>query len=211
MAVTGYRVVARVAVVALIIGVAFVLLRTGLADFLRLEPCAYLDAIEASGRRPDPAKLGAARDRLEWARTIDPANPVIQEYLGVVYYHRAVIVAADMPLRIGYLEVARDYYAVALTLRPHSGHLWAGMLAIQGGLLQSRGIGTAGADAGDLRGLAAALRHASRLAPWEVPVLNTVVTTGQQHYRALAAAERGLVDAAIDRARKLGLTVKSGG
>jgi hypothetical protein len=203
----------RLLLTAAIAFVAFELSRTGIADFLRLEPCAYLDAIQASGRRPDPAKLGAARDQLEFARKFDPGNPVIHEYLGVVYFHRAVIVAADLPLRIAYLEVARDDYDTALTLRPNSGHLWSGMLAIRGALLESRRSNAAGAgdEAGDLRGLEQALRHATSLAPWEVPVLNIVVKTGQQHYQALGLAERGLVDAAIGRARQMGMAVKSGG
>lgn len=191
---------------------AFELSRAGIADFLRLEPSAYLDSVQVSAKRPDPARLGAARDRLVLAREFDPDNPIIPEYLGIVYFHRANIVSGDQPLRIGYLETARDYYETALALRPNSGYLWAGMMAIRGALLDSRqsestypidDAGRAGLD--DLRGLGQALRHAIRLAPWEAPVLNVVVRTGMLHYKALAPEERGMVDAAVRRAKELGL------
>ncbi len=191
---------------------AFELSRTGIADFLRLEPCVFLDRVQASGKRPDPARLGEARDRLVLALKFDPDNPIIHEYLGIVYFHRAGIVASDLPLRIGYLETARDYYAAALALRPNSGYLWAGMMAIRGALLDSRqsestypidDAGRAGLD--DLRGLGQALRHATRLAPWEAPVLNIVVRTGMLHYKALVPEERGMVDVALRRAQELGL------
>lgn len=198
--------------------VAFQLLRTGIADFLRLEPCTYIDGIQASGKRPNPARLGSARDRLELAKTIDPGNPIVHEYLGIVYFYRAIIVAGDLPLRIGYLEMARDYYDAALNLRPNSGYLWAGMMAVRGALLESRrssaagkASDNAGEDTDDLRGLEQALHHATRLAPWEVPVLNIVLKTGKLHYEALGPAERDLVDAAVSRARQLGLPVNSKG
>jgi len=146
-------------------GIAFLvfeLSRTGIADFLRLEPCAYLDRVQASGKRPDPARLGAARDRLALAREFDPDNLIVHEYLGIV--------ASDLPLRIGYLETARDHYKKALALRPNSGYLWAGMAAISGALLESRpstssGLadGAGGVIANDLRDLKQALAYATRL------------------------------------------------
>jgi hypothetical protein len=212
-----YRLPLRLLLAAGIALVAAQLLRTGIADFLRLEPCAYLDGIQASGRRPDPAKLGSASDQLELARTIDPNNPIIHEYLGIVHFHRAIIVAEDLPIRIGYLEMARDYYAAALKLRPNSGYLWAGMMTICGALLESRrpsaaeGNDISGIEVGDLRGLEQALRHATRLAPWEVPVLNAVLKTGKLHYLALGPADRDLVDAAVLRASQLELDVDSEG
>lgn len=197
---------------------AFELSRTGIADFLRLEPCAYLDSVQASAKRPDPARLGVARDRLVLARKFDPDNPIIHEYLGIIYFHRAVIVANDLPLRIGYLETARNYYETALALRPNSGYLWAGMVAIRGALLDSRQSQTThpADDArrdgmNDLHGLKQALQHATQLAPWEAPVLNIVVKTGMLHYKALDLEERGMVDAAVGRANKLKLPIISMG
>lgn len=195
-----------------IVLLVFNLSRAGIADFLRLEPCAYLDRVQVSAKRPDPARLGAARDRLELARKFDPDNPIIHEYLGIVYFHRAGIVASDLPLRIGYLETARNYYETALALRPNSGYLWAGMIAIRGALLDSRLSPSAqpaddaartGMD--DLHGLGQALQHATRLAPWEAPVLNIVMKTGKLHYKVLGPAERSIVDAASRRAKELGL------
>lgn len=192
------------------------LLRTGLADFLRLGPCTYLDSVRASGKRPDPERLGSARDQLELARAVDPRNPIVHEYLGIVYFYRAIIVAGDLPLRIGYLEMARDYYQAALSLRPNSGYLWAGMMAIRGALLESRPSDAIIPDdnarregANDLRGLGQALRHATELAPWEAPVLDIVIRTGRLHYPLLGTAERDMVDAALRRAKELGLPVIS--
>lgn len=202
-----HRLLLRWLVTAGIALLSFELLRTGIADFLRLEPCVYLDRVQASGKRPDPARLAAARDRLVLAKKIDPSNPIVYEYLGIIYFHRAIIVANDLPLRIGYLETARDYYEAALALRPNSGYLWAGMTAIRGALLDSRqskstnpadGPGSDRPD--DLRGLKQALRHATQLAPWEPPVLSVVVRTGTLHYKALDPDERMMVDAAIHRA-----------
>ena len=194
-------------------GIAFLvfeLSRTGIADFLRLEPCAYLDSVQVSAKRPDPARLGVARDRLALAREFDPDNPIIHEYLGIVYFHRAVIAANDLPLRIGYLETARDHYKKALALRPNSGYLWAGMAVISGALLESRPLnspeladGAGGAIANDLRDLKQALAYAIRLAPWEPSVLSNVVKIGQLHYQALGPEERRWVDDAVRRARSL--------
>jgi tetratricopeptide (TPR) repeat protein len=189
---------------------AFELSRTGIADFLRLEPCVYLDRVQASGKLPDPAKLGAARDRLVLAGKFDPDNPIIQEYLGIVYFREAVIAAADLPLRIGYLETARDYYKKALALRPNSGYLWAGMAAVSGALLESRPLislklaaGADGATESDLRDLKQALAYATRLAPWEPAVLSNVVRIGKLHYSAFGPDVRRLVDDAERRVRSL--------
>lgn len=198
-------------------GIAFLALelsRAGIADFLRLEPCAYLDSVQATAKRPDPARLGAARDRLVLARKFDPDNPIISEYLGIVYFHRAVIAANDLPLRIGYLETARDHYEKALALRPNSGYLWAGMAVIRGALLESRPLnssdladGAGGLIANDLRDLKQALAYATRLAPWEPAVLNNVIKTGRLHYSALGPEERRWVDDAIRRAKDIKLSI----
>lgn len=189
----------------------FDLSRAGIADFLRLEPCAYLDRVQTSGKRPDPSKLSAARDRLEFARKIDPGNPIVHEYLGIIYFHRAIIFPDDLPLRILYLETARNYYQTALGLRPNSGYLWAGMLAVRGALLDGRLAGPTEASEreNELSGLKQALQHAARLAPWEAPVLNIVVKTGKHHYKLMGTDERGIVDAAIERARFLKLSMIS--
>ena len=184
-------------------------LRAGVADFLRLQPCTYLDHVQRAGARPDPAILGAARDRLELARTVDPGNPVIHEYLAIVYFHRAHLVAGDPALRRGYLESARTYYEAALALRPHSGYLWAGIMAVHAALLQAQPSGgVAGAaehvDEDGLGHLGVALRHALRLAPWEPQVLKAVATTGRLHYAALGSVERDMVDEARRRLTRLG-------
>lgn len=197
---------------------AFELSRTGIADFLRLAPCAYLDRFQASAKPPDPARLEAARDRLAFAGKLDPDNPIIQEYLGIVYFREAVISASDLSRRISDLETARGHYKKALALRPNSGYLWAGMAAVSGALLESRPLissklaaGADGAVANDLRDLKQALAYATRLAPWEPVVLSNVVKIGKMHYSVLGPEGRRLVDDAVRRASTLKLTIISNG
>ena len=195
-----------------IVFLTFELSRTGIADFLRLEPCAYLDSIQVSPKPPDPARVEAARDRLAFARKFDPDNPIIQEYLGVVHFRLAVAAVNDLPRRISYLEAARDAYKQALALRPNSGYLWAGMAAVSGALLESRpptSSELSGSADGDLRDLKRALAYATRLAPWEPVVLSNVIKIGKLHYSALGPEVRRLVDDAVRRASVMKLTVTS--
>ncbi|HWI14712.1 MAG TPA: hypothetical protein VNT02_10695 [Burkholderiales bacterium] len=159
--------------------IALELARAGIADFLRLEPCAYLDLVQASGRRPDPALLGKAKDRLELARRIDPDNPVVREYLAVVYVHRARLVAHDLPLHIGYLERAESDYRDALVLRPNSPYLWAGLVVVRGGLLAARmqrhdGAGEVAQQRADFQ---SALRRAISMSAYEPAALEAIVRT----------------------------------
>lgn len=154
--------------------------RAGIADFLRLEPCAYLDFVRATARRPDPAALGRARDRLELAKRIDSGNPVIHEYLAVVYVHRARLVASDITLHIAYLERADTDYARALALRPNSAYLWAGVAAVRAALLGARtGRGDAAIELAHQRmGLQQAMRRAFQLAGYEPAVLASLSEIG---------------------------------
>jgi len=181
--------------VALMLWVAFELLRAGASDFLRLEPCTYLDDVQNAGKRPDPALLGAARKRLELARSLDPRNPVVHEYLALVDVHRARLVAGDAALSAGYLESAGTHYAAALALRPNSAYLWAGVAAVRGALLHG--------TARDEQGYRAALTHAMALGPWEPGVLQTLVLSAKPHYAALSANQRALIDEAQRRLKRL--------
>jgi hypothetical protein len=160
--------------------VALELGRTGIADFLRLEPCAYIDFVQSTARRPDPALLGRARDRLELARSVDPDNPVIHEYLAVVYVHRAKLVANDLPLHMAYLERADGDYVEALTLRPNSAYVWAGLAVVRGALLVARtrrGDGAPGLAQQRLA-LQYAMRRAMALAAYEPAVLTSMTSLG---------------------------------
>lgn len=169
-----------VALALVVTMVAFDLGRTGVADFLRLEPCAYLDFVQATGRRPDPAMLGRARDRLELAQTVDPDNPVIHEYLGVVYVHRAKLVANDLPLHVAYLERADADYVQALALRSNSAYLWAGLAVVRGALLgaRTRRADAAVALAQQRAALQYAMRRAMALAAYEPAVLASMANIG---------------------------------
>lgn len=160
--------------------VALELGRIGIADFLRLDPCAYLDFVQATARRPDPTVLGRARDRLELAKRIDPDNPVIHEYLAVVYVHRAKLVANDLPLHVAYLERADADYVQALGLRPTSAYLWAGLSVVRGALLaaRTRRGGAASELAQPRTALQYAMRRAIALAAYEPAVLASIADIG---------------------------------
>jgi len=192
--------------IAAVLWAAFELLRSGAADFLRLEPCAYLDSVQNAGKRPDPALLGRARERLELARSLDPGNPVVHEYLALVDVHRARLVAGDAALRGGYLESAETHYAAALALRPNSAYLWAGVAAVRSALLHDAGVQASRGSAitaGEARGYEAAASRAMILGPWEPGVLRTLALSASPHYAELSTNGRALIDEAQRRLKRL--------
>jgi hypothetical protein len=194
----------RAALCTLVVVAGVELARVGVADFLRLAACAYIDEVQRTGRRPDPARLAVAHDRLALARRIDPGNPVLPEYLGVIAIHRARLVHDDPPLYRAYLERARTHYAEALALRPRSPYLRAGLMTVLAGLLDASESRAGARGESDDGGFAQTLVGAARLADWEAPVLAAVVRLGRQHDAVLSRDERDHVSAAEARLRRLG-------
>ncbi len=181
-------------------------LRIGLADFMRLEPGTYLDAIRASNASPSQVRLEEVRARLLAAAALDPGNPVVQEYLGQVAFYGAILSLPDANLQQRHLREALESYEAAIALRPNSGYLWASMMLTRQALLDlSRSTSPEG---GETR-VVEAMRHAAQLAPWEPGIIEQIVWVGTLHYANLSIQDRAIVDGAAARARRLGLKAVS--
>ncbi len=182
----------------------------GVADFVRLAPTALLDGAYFDASTPAPEALAQARDQLEQAARIDPANPAPWEYLGVVYLHRARVAADDSVLRVALLDAAADDFARALSLRSNSGTLWAAVVTTRGALLESRQPASPQdlrLRQQDLQLLQEALQHAVELAPWQPPVLEAAIRVGVLHEPELGADARALVARAIEHGCRMGLEI----
>lgn len=192
----------------------FELSRIGIADFMRLEPGAYLDAVRASNARPLPAKLAAAREHLLVARTLDPGNPIIPEYLGQISFYRATLSEFDAQLQQEYFKDALENYEAAIAIRPNSGYLWASVMITRQALLDiSRRVpdvqkNTMLADNHSFSEVVDAMRHAAQLAPWEPGVIEQIIRVGTIHYPELSVQDQAVLDSASVRAQKLGLNTK---
>lgn len=185
------------------------LARVGVADFLRLEPCAYIEPLVSGTETYDPVRFDKARERLFLARSWDPGNPVILEFIGHTDLFLAQLSAGDPALQAGYLRKAVDDFDAAIALRPNSGYLWASRLTIGSWLLGlnsklGRGRGDARAD---FERIQLSLRRAAVLGPWEPPVLKQVVKVGMFRYGQFSPDERVIIDAAVARAKRLGIRI----
>ncbi|PIV24497.1 MAG: hypothetical protein COS39_00955 [Hydrogenophilales bacterium CG03_land_8_20_14_0_80_62_28] len=186
----------RLVLASLIVFIMFELTRSGLADFVRLPATALIDDIQNTNRPFTTYDLNEAMDTLDLSGRIDPANPLIPEYRGHIYFLRARL-AMNLPrLRDGYLEYARDEYLRALALRPNSAYLWSTLVIVDDRLLeqadeQKRPILEAE--------LGRSILHACRLGPWEYPILSAVSNVADQHWSSLDAAQRSAVLTAKQR------------
>lgn len=197
-------------VVALSVAMVY-LGKVGVADFMRLEPCTYLDGVRASNTLPSPDRLEKARERLLLAQKIDSNNPIIPEYLGLVYYYRAQLSDFDAQLKRDFLELALESYARAIKLRPNSGYLWSNVMLTRQALWEgaalpaASSVATSPAAQSELEPLLVSLRHAAQLAPWEPSVVGAVVQVGKQHYAEMGAADQAIMLQAIEHAKKLAI------
>lgn len=183
------------------------LARAGVADFLRLEPCAYLEAVQKGKERVVPAELLRSRERLLLARSWDASNPIIPEYLGQIAIIRAQLVTLSPSLQAIFFREAIAEFKAGIALRPNSAYLWADRMTAGSSLLEANA--KAGRDAalveGELAEISRALRHANELAPWEPKVLAQLVRVGTLRYMELAPDDRLLIDGARARVKKLGI------
>jgi hypothetical protein len=199
----------RMAITTALVLFMIELFRIGLADFMLLEPGAYLDAVRAANDRPSPVRLAAARERLLAARTLDPGNPVIPEYLGQISFYRATLANFDVQMQQDYLRDALENYETAISIRPNSGYLWAGVMNTRQALSDLSRLApvpesSVRAQKNGTSGMADALRHAAQLAPWEPGVAEQIARIGTNHYMALSAQDRVIVDSASAREKILG-------
>lgn len=183
------------------------LARAGVADFLRLEPCAYLEAVQEGKERVIPVELLRSRERLLLARSWDASNPIIPEYLGQIAIVRAQLVTLSPSLQAVFFREAIAEFNTGIALRPNSAYLWADRMTAGSSLLEANA--KAGRDAalveGELAEISRALRHANELAPWEPKILAQLVRVGTLRYMELAPDDRLLIDGARARVKRLGI------
>ena len=195
---------------SLLLTVALVYLaRLGIADFMRLEPTAYVEDVQKGIERPGAARLQEAREQLLNARSWDAGNPLIPEYLGQIAIIRAQLISLSPMLQEKLFREAIEDFDAALALRPNSAYLWADRMTAGSLLLEANE--KTGVDAElvehELRAIATALRHATDLGPWEPKVLAQIVRVGRLRYEALPDESRALIVDAVVRADKLQLKI----
>jgi hypothetical protein len=181
------------------------LTRAGVADFLRLEPCAYLEAVQLGEVPLDPAGLASSRERLLLARSWDTGNPIIPEFLGQIALMRTQLSGFSPRLQSIFLNEAIDDFQVAIRLRPNSAYLWAARMSA-GSMMIAANERLERDDAlveHELSAIKFALRRAGELGPWEPSVLQQMVKVGTLHYMELSPEERAIVDGAVAREKKL--------
>lgn len=183
------------------------LIRIGTADFLRLEPCAYVEAIQKGRMRVDPAELIRSRERLLLARTWDADNPIIPEYLGQIAFIRAQLISLSPTVQAVFLREAIEYFDSAIALRPNSAHLWAARMSTGSFLLETHArLGVASVD-DEFSVIRHALRRAAELGPWEPSVLQQIAGVGSLRYREFSPEERRVIDGVVVRAKRLNLGI----
>jgi hypothetical protein len=195
---------------SLLFTVALVYLaRVGVADFMRLAPCAYVEAVQKGEERPISVKLLEARDRLINARSWDLENPLIPEYLGQIAIIRGLLISLSPMLQEALFREAIEDFDAALALRPNSAYLWAERMTAGTLLLEANGKSVIDNKLvlHELPIIAVALRHATELGPWEPKILEQVVRVGRLRYESFSDETRALIVAAVVRADKLQLNI----
>lgn len=197
----------KVLVTLLLVPAMFYLARIGIADFLVLSPRSYVDAVQNGRVRLDPAELFRAKEKLENARSWDAANPVVHEYLGQIAYMRASLFASSPKLQELFLKEAIVDFDRAIAARPNSAILWADRMTIGSRYIEVSAMLGSGDKVAivELPIIAAALRRAALLGPWEPTVLRQLVQVGKSRYAQLSSEERVVVDGAVGRAKQLNL------
>lgn len=194
-----FRALGRLLVLTLLLAATVRLALVGAADFLRLAPCVLIDEVQRTDHPADPAALATAHERLMLAGRVDPWHPIVPEYLAILAVYRARMVHDDVALYRTYLDSAREQYAAALALRPHSAYLRSGMMIVLAGLLDAR----AGPDEALVADFGLALAQAAGQAAWEPVVLAAVARVGTQHAALLDEAGRQRVSEARERLSRL--------
>lgn len=180
-----------------------------MADFLRLEPCSYIDAVQKRTVRVDPVILNKSRERLLLARTWDAGNPIIPEYLGQIAFIRAQLISLSPTVQAIFLREAIEHFDSAIVLRPNSAHLWAARMSDGSFLLETKArLGRNETLVDDEFSVTRqALRRAAELGPWEPSVLQQIVRVGNLRYREFSPEEREVIDGVVVRAKQLRLGI----
>ena len=185
----------------------YYLAKVGVADFLRLEPCAYVEAVQKGEVRLQPAELVKSRERLLLAAKWDPSNPLIPEFLGQIAFMRAQLVGFSPRLQMIFLNEAVDEFDRAISLRPNSAYLWASRMTTGSLLLETNE--KIGRDEAVVKReflvMSVAMRRADTLAPWNPSILKQMVKVGQRRYADFSPDVRLIIDGALARSARLGL------
>lgn len=206
----------KIVITLLLLPVLVYLAKVGVADFLRLSPCAYVEAVQKGTVRLDPAELVRARERLLTARAWDPGSPIVPEFLGQIALMRTRLVDFSPNLQLVFLREAVDEFQHAIDLRPNSAYLWAARMTAGSWLLDATARSQGGGAplnkddalvARELSVMSTAMQRANVLGPWEPSVLQQIVIVGTAHYGEFALDVRGIIDDARARAKLLNLKV----
>lgn len=183
--------------------------RIGIADFLRQAPTAYVDSVQKRLIKLQPSELVISRERLIEARSWDPANPLIPEYLGQIALMRSQLVSFSPRLQLIFLREAIGEFDISIGLRPNSAFLWAARMTAGSWLLESSDkLGRDDALAArELLAISMAMHRAIVLAPWDPSVLQQIARVGGRYYAELSPDTRVIVDTALVRAKSLKLKV----
>ena len=207
---SGHGLLKKIVVTLLLLPALVYLTRVGVADFLRLAPCAYIEAVQKGGARLDPAELVKSRERLLLARSWDSGNPIIPEFLGQIAFMRAQLISLSPSAQAVFLREAIVAFQEAIELRPNSAFLWADRMTAGSWLLEinSRLGRNDGNVKSELSVIRMALCRASVLDPWNPQVLTQLVKVGTLRYMEFSPEERMIIDGAVARAKQLNLKIR---
>lgn len=183
------------------------LTRVGVADFIRLRPCAYIDGLAKRTVQLDPVTLDQSRALLLLARTWDPGNPVVPEYLAQTDFILAQMLNFNPALQADFLRKAIVNLDLAITLRPNSAYLWAARMTTGDWLLQLNRRLDLPVDYEELARVEFALKRAAVLDPWNPSVLRQVVTVGKLRLLDFEPESRSQVEEAITRAKQMRINI----
>ena len=127
----------KIVLTFLLLSALFWLAKVGIADFLRLGPCRYIEDVQTGKERLVPAQLLLLREQLLTARSWDPSNPLIPEYLGQFEIIRAQLISSSPILQAKYFRVAIVDFEAAIAVRPNSAFLWADRMTAGSLLLEA--------------------------------------------------------------------------
>jgi len=197
----------KIMLTLLILSAMVYLTKVGVADFLRLGPCIYVDELGNGAVRLDPDGLDHSRKMLLLARSWDDSNPVIPEYLGQTDFMLAQLVSFSPAMQVNFLRNAIADFDSAIVFRPNSAYLWAARMTAESWLLQIKAQINEPIDKSELKYISMALRRAAVLDPWGPSVLQQIVNVGTLRYMEFPPQDRLIIDEAVMRAKQLGIKI----
>lgn len=197
----------KIALTLLVLISLYWLTRVGVADFIRLRPCAYIDSLGKGSVQMDPVTLDQSRALLLLARTWDPGNPVVPEYLAQTDFILAQMLNFNPALQADFLRKAIVNFDLAIALRPNSAYLWAARMTTGDWLLQLNRKLALPVDRVELARVELSLKRAAVLDPWNPLVLRQVVTVGKLRLLDFQPESRSQIEEAITRAKQMGINI----